>query len=300
MLEVVRGYAAALLEEGEASGSLARLSSELRAVSALVVSSEPLRLALTDPSVAASDREAVVRDLLSGRVLEQVGAQAVFAVLNERAPELPKTLSQLLELAESEERRAAENKPLEPEPAVGRSGALERVRGYAERVFERVDSQRTVDEIEDELFRFARILEQSSPLAAALTAFDTPLPLRLAVLDDLLAEQVRRETLLLCRYVVRAGRSRAIVGALDYLVDLAAAERGRRLAEVSSAVELDADERRRLSEALSGRVRRNVELRVTVDPSLIGGLRVSVGDTVIDGTVRQRLERLREALVKPE
>jgi len=63
-------------------------------------------------------------------------------------------------------------------------------------------------------------------------------------------------------------------------------------------VELDAGERRRLSEALSRIVRRPVELRVRIDPSVLGGISISVGDTVIDGTVRHRLDQLREALMQ--
>jgi F-type H+-transporting ATPase subunit delta len=45
-------------------------------------------------------------------------------------------------------------------------------------------------------------------------------------------------------------------------------------------------------------MRRQVELRVRIDPSVLGGVRISVGDTVIDGTVRHRLEQLRESLLQ--
>jgi F-type H+-transporting ATPase subunit delta len=88
------------------------------------------------------------------------------------------------------------------------------------------------------------------------------------------------------------------VDALDYLVEVAAADRGRRVADVRAAVDLDADERQRLSEALSRTMRRPVELRVRIDPSVLGGIGISVGDTVIDGTVRHRLEQLRESLLQ--
>ncbi len=110
---------------------------------------------------------------------------------------------------------------------------------------------------------------------------------------------MRFDTLQLCAYVLRAGRARDLVGALESLVELAAAERGRRLADVRSAVELDEDERDRLTAALARIARRPVELRVHIDPSVIGGLSIIVGDTIIDGTVRHRLEQLRESLLQP-
>ena len=102
----------------------------------------------------------------------------------------------------------------------------------------------------------------------------------------------------LVRYVIRAGRLRDLVGAINFLVQLAAEERGRRIAEVRSAVPLDDEERTRVGAALSRLTDRNVEVRGIIDPSVIGGISVSVGDLILDGTVRLRVERLRDLLVK--
>jgi F-type H+-transporting ATPase subunit delta len=103
----------------------------------------------------------------------------------------------------------------------------------------------------------------------------------------------------LSSYVLRAGRTRDLVGTFEWLVELAARERGRRVAEVRSAVPLDASETERLAIALGRLVNRTVDVRVIDDPSVLGGILVSVGDLVIDGTVRLRFERLRDLLVQP-
>ena len=299
MLELVRGYAAAVLDEVEAAGRLDEAVSDLRAVRGIVVSSERLRGALTDGSVPSAERAAVLTDLLEAKVPGEVLALVTFPVVSERAGESPKTYEQLLEIAEARQATAAAGGPIEPEPPIGRSGALERLRGFAERIFERLEDRATVDAIEDELFRFARIAEQHHGLRAAISGPVTALEARLEILDDLLAGKVRPETIALLGYILRTGRARDLVGTVDYLVNLAADERGRRVAEVRAAVELGEDERTRLAAALGRLVRRTVELRVVIDPSVIGGIGVSVGDTVIDGTVRHRLEQLRDSLLLP-
>lgn len=97
---------------------------------------------------------------------------------------------------------------------------------------------------------------------------------------------------------MRAGRLRDLVGTFEWLVELAAAERGRRVATVRTAVALRPAEKRRIAAALSRITERDVEVREMIDPTVVGGLLVSVGDLVIDGTVRLRLERLRDVLAQ--
>jgi F-type H+-transporting ATPase subunit delta len=298
MLELVRGYATATFDAAERAGRIATVAAELAEMSRLLVASEELRGVVTDASIGDASRRAVLEDLLGDKVSTEALSPFTFAVSSERAAELPKTLERLVEMAELESSRVAVGEPPGAEPPAGRSGAYERIRGYGERIFEQVTSNSEVDEIEDELFRLARIAQQTVSLRQALADSASPIERRLAVLRDLLTGRVEPATVLLAGYVLRAGRSRDFVGALDYLVEIAAAERGRRVADVRAAVELDAGERRRLSEALSRIVRRPVELRVRIDPSVLGGISISVGDTVIDGTVRHRLEQLREALMQ--
>ncbi len=298
MLELVRGYAAAVLDEAGRGGSLEALGGGLSGLRSLLVSSEPLRRALTDPSVPSSARSALLSDLLAERAQPGVAALATFVAAYERAGELPGAIEMLLELAETRQAEVAAGAGVAAEPPIGRAGALERLRGFAERVFEGVSEQSAVDGIEDDLFRLARLAESRPELGAALSGPEAPLPARLQVLEELLRDKVGADTIALAGYVLRCGRSRDLVGALDYLVELAAAERGRRVAHVKAAVALDDDERARLAEALGARMRRPVELRVVVDPAVLGGLDVAVGDTVIDGTVRHRLDQLRDTILQ--
>jgi F-type H+-transporting ATPase subunit delta len=297
MLELIRGYATAAFDSAQREGHLDDVSAGLVELARLLVASEPLRTALADSSIPASDRQAVLEDLLSSKLPEEALAPVTFAVETERSSELGKTVERLVEVAELAVATAAAGEPLGVEPPAGRTGAYHRLDGFAERVFQKVTEPRVVDAIEDELFRLARICEQTPALREALGDGAVPLARRLAVLADLVEGQVRPETLWLAQYVLRAGRARDLPGALDHLVELAAADRGRRVAEVHSAVPLDSGERDRLSQALARIVRRPVELRVLIDPSVIGGVSVEVGNTIIDGTVRHRLDQLRESLL---
>ncbi len=172
----------------------------------------------------------------------------------------------------------------------------ERIRGYADRLFQEVDRLERIDEIENEVVGVAGVVESSRELRQALGDRSRPVDQRVALVDGLLRDKVQTVTARLVSYVLRAGHVRDLVGALEWVAGLAAEERGRRIAEVRSAVELDEAEYRRLADALSRSAGRPVELRVRVDPSLMGGMSVSIGDTVIDGSVRHRLDKLREAL----
>ena len=93
--------------------------------------------------------------------------------------------------------------------------------------------------------------------------------------------------------LVGAGRGRELVAIVDRLVQRASSEQQREVAEVRSAVALSDDQTKRLAEALSKSTGRKLNLKVVVDPSVLGGLVATVGDEVIDDTVRTRLEQLK-------
>jgi F-type H+-transporting ATPase subunit delta len=171
-----------------------------------------------------------------------------------------------------------------------------RLDGYASAIFEVAKAEDALEEVEDELFRFARVLEASDDLRSTLTDANLPAERRQAIVEDLLGGKALPLTTSLVSFVVGAGRARDLPAIIDRLVERAAAERRHAVAEVRSAVELDADQRKRLAEALSSNLGKDVEVKVIVDPSVMGGLSARVDDTVIDGPVRHRLDQLRETL----
>ena len=174
--------------------------------------------------------------------------------------------------------------------------ADERVHGYAAGLLELARAEGVVDRVGDELYRIARALETSAELRLTLSDPRLPLERKHGVVGDLLGSRVLPLTLNLVNLVVAAGRSRDLPAIADELVALAAAQRDRAIAEVRTAVELDEETVARLAEALSRATGKQVEVKTVVDPSLVGGVVARVGDTVIDGSLRHRLEGLRQAL----
>jgi F-type H+-transporting ATPase subunit delta len=174
--------------------------------------------------------------------------------------------------------------------------ADERIDGYANAMFEVARVEGSLDEVEDELFRFGRTHEGSDELRGVLTDPAIPAERRKGVVDDLLGGKASPTTANLISFVVGAGRARDLPAIIGRLVERAAAERQRVVAEVRSAIDLDEGQRTRLSAALAQATGKQIELKVIVDPSVLGGIVAQVGDTVIDGTVRHRLEQLRDRI----
>ena len=168
------------------------------------------------------------------------------------------------------------------------------IEGYAEALFRVVQAEGDIDRVEDELFRFGKILETNNELKQALSDSSIDKVQRTKILDELLAERVSPHTLSLLGFVVESGRGRQLPQILERLTKLAAEARESVVAEVRSAVPLDDKQQKQLAEALSKATRKNVEVKVLVDPSVIGGIVAKVGDTVIDGTIKRRLEQLKE------
>jgi F-type H+-transporting ATPase subunit delta len=171
-----------------------------------------------------------------------------------------------------------------------------RIDGYSRALFEIARAEGTLDEVEDELFRFARSFESSEELRHALTDDTVPAARRQAIVEDLLGGKATPTTVQLVSLVVASGRSRDLPAIIDQLVQRAASAKDADVAEVRSAVALTSDQQDRLRAALANATGRNVNLKVVVDPSVLGGLVATVGDTVIDGTVRTRLDQLKSRL----
>jgi F-type H+-transporting ATPase subunit delta len=171
----------------------------------------------------------------------------------------------------------------------------ERVTDYATALFAVAVAEGRLGEVEDELFRFARVLEGSDELRSALTDPHIPASRRQQIVEDLLGGKASNITTSLVSLVVGTGRASDLPSIIDLLVQMSAEQANKRVAEVRSAVELTEDQRTRLAAALSRRLGAEVEVKLVVDPSVVGGVITQVGDTVIDGTVRHRLTQLKDS-----
>ena len=123
-----------------------------------------------------------------------------------------------------------------------------------------------------------------------------PIERRLAVINELMGGRGLATSTALVGLVVVAGHAADLPAIIDRFVELAASDRQREFAEVRSALPLDTKQQKRLAEALGRATGKTVEVKVIVDPSVLGGIVARVGDVVIDGTVRHRLEQLKEQL----
>ena len=173
----------------------------------------------------------------------------------------------------------------------------DRVDAYATAMFEVARAEGNLETVEDELFRVARTFEANEELRSALTDQAIPVDRRLGIVEDLLGGSGASPlSLAVVSFVVAAGRSRDLPAIVDKLVERAAEERSEVVAEVRTAIQLDADQRERLAAALSSATGKTVSVKVVVDPSVLGGVVARIGDTVYDGSVRYRLDQLKEAI----
>ena len=172
----------------------------------------------------------------------------------------------------------------------------DRVDGYANAIFEVAKAEGSLEAVENELFQFSQVFSGSDQLREKLTDQSLPAEKRQAIVEDLLGQKASPLTVNLLSFLVGSGRAGELSEIIDRLVRKAAAERQHEVAEVRSAIPLDGEQQRRLTEALERATGKQVELKVIIDRGVIGGLVARVGDTVIDGTVRKRLDQLKELL----
>jgi len=171
----------------------------------------------------------------------------------------------------------------------------DRSHAYAEALLAVARSEGSLADVEDELFRVARLLESNDELRTTLTDAHLPVSRRQQIVEDLLGGVADPTTTALVSMVVGTGRARDLPAIIDELVKLSAAEGNREVAEVRSAVELTDDQKQRLAAALEAKTGKKVELKVIIDSTVLGGLVAQVGDTVIDGSVKTRLQQLKSA-----
>lgn len=289
MNPTLQGYTAAVMDAA-GSAALGTIASDLESVEQLVLANGTLRSALTDTTVRGPARRAVMLDLLDGKVSPQARRLAAFACSAVAAVDVPAALGWLA----TRVRHAAEGQSYE-EPALSLTQSRRRVGGYATAVHEDLSSG-DLESLEDELFRFARIVGSTPGLRTALGDRELAVEARQGVVSQLLDGKVQPATLALVHYAVAGGRARDIVGTLEYLVEETAKARGWRIARVRSAAPIDDAQASTLSDSLAALAGAPVELQVVIDEPLLSGALIQIGDLQVDATARGRLEALREHL----
>lgn len=248
----------------EASSDAGRIGDELWAVARLLDGNVTLRRSLADPSRDGADRAALAERLLTGKI-SQGALHITRAVADQRWPG-PGSLVDALE----------------------RLG-VEAVLAHAER-------HGRLGQVEDELFRFSRIVEGDVELQSALSDRRADPAARVALVDRLLAVKAAPETVRLARQAAGGLRARRFDRAVTAYLEQAAERQQQVTATVTSAVPLSHEQQEKLVGALSRQYGRQVHTNVVIDESVVGGIRVEIGDEVIDGTVSHRLEQARRRM----
>ena len=244
--------------------SLAKVSDSLFAVVTLLAGQGSLRRTLSDPAVEAAAKVRVVDSLFAER-LDAASVEVVRALARLRWSEPRDVVDALEALA-------------------------------VETSLQQAEDQGVLDEVEDELFRFGRIVDGQAQLRAALTDRNLPAVRKADLLHRLIDGKVADVTASLIERAVVAPRGRTIERVLDDYAQLAASRRERLIARVTSAVDLTDDQQERLGEALRREFGREIRLEVVVDPGLLGGITVRIGDELIDGSVLRHLGAARRQL----
>jgi F-type H+-transporting ATPase subunit delta len=172
----------------------------------------------------------------------------------------------------------------------------DRVDAYSQAFFEVARAEKQGVAIEDDLFRFARALDANDDLRMALGDKTIPAERRIAIVEELMGGTALPVSVGLVSMVVGADRAAELPAIVDRFLELSAEQRQHEVAEVRAAVPLDDQLRDRLAQALSHATGKQVEVKVVVDPSVLGGAVATVGDLVIDGSVRTRLDQIRSLL----
>ncbi|WP_046470130.1 F0F1 ATP synthase subunit delta [Allosalinactinospora lopnorensis] len=159
-----------------------------------------------------------------------------------------------------------------------------------------VENEERLNELEDELFRFGRIVAAEPDLRSALTAEGVDAQHKRTLVENLLSGKVDPATLRLVTEAVTRSRGRRLEQGLDYYGHLVAERAQRYIAVVRTAVPLSEDQQAQLQGVLTRVYGRTIHLNIEIAPEIVGGLSIRVGDEVIDGTVAGRLAEVRRRL----
>jgi len=164
---------------------------------------------------------------------------------------------------------------------------------YARAVFELATGEGRVDDWETQLGALRQVLSNSQMLDV-LSNPTIPIEQRMELVTSL--KMLDPEASNLARLLIESGRVDEIGGVADEFERLADEAAGRVRAVVTTAVELEAGDRDRVSRELSQRLGKDVSMDVVVDPRILGGLKLQYGDRLIDASVATRLQQLRRQL----
>jgi len=247
-----------------AGADRSRLAEELFAVVGVIDGSATLRRAVADPSRQGADKAQLAERLFSGKVSAET----------------------LVVLKGVTAQRWSSERDL--------SDTLE---AYAvEAVIAQAEAAGRADQLEDELFRFERIVAADPALRAALSDEQAPADKRADLVSTLLSHKVAPETLVLAPQAVVAPRGRRFDRVVEHYLETASSRREQQTAVVTSAVPLTDDDRARLAAGLAALYGGTVHVNTVVDPRVLGGVKVEIGDEVIDGTVIRKLDAARRAM----
>jgi F-type H+-transporting ATPase subunit delta len=249
---------------GADAAALLSLADELFAVARLLDGQLTLRRALSDPSAKPEERATLVRRLFGSKVSE-AAVDLLETMARQRWSHPPDLVDATMTLAIEASLDAAE-------------------------------ARRELDDVEDELFRFGRIVAGDRELGRILNDRYAPAEGKAALLDRLLSGRASPVTEQLLRNVLTGPHAGTADLAIEQLSEAASRRRGQSVARVITAVALTPAQEQRLSDVLGRLYGREIGLQVTVDPDVLGGLVVQVGDEVIDGSIAHRLEVARRRL----
>jgi len=246
-----------MLDDSQVSDSFA---TDMFAVDDALESSATLRRAVTDPGTPEGAPRPLVHGLLDGKVDREVVDL----------------------VAEAATLRWAGGRTF--------AAALERQAVRAQLIT--ADRRSELEDTEDQLFRFARLVESSPDLRNLLGDRAIDLSRRQELVEGLLRGRTTDSTIVLAKRAVLA-RERTFGYTIEGYVTLAAAQKNRAVATVRVAKPLSSDQRDRLRASLSQKIGREVTIQEVIDPDILGGVRVELGDEVFEGTVADRLEAAR-------
>lgn len=249
---------------GVTAAQAGELGEQLLGVVGLLDEDPGLRRAFSDPSRDASAKAGLAEELFRGKVSAATLAQVTGLVSGRwSAPgDLADAAEQLAVLA----------------------------------IADAADVAGQLDDLEDELFRFSRVVQGSPDLRSALSNEYIPAQRRQDIVTALLDGKVTESALRLVTLAAVQPRRRSLDASLESYARLAAELRERLIAEVRVALPLSDAQRSRLTAALVGAYGHNVHLNVVLDPQVLGGMSVRIGDQLIDGSAASRLAELRRKL----